>query len=144
MIMWCKCDAAQVAGKAVEFINAHSKMLLPSVDFLGLCHRTVMLNTSSCVPWRVWCWNLWGRGSKLLTTEYQLCPCSCWLSPKGIQAPQSYSVIHRCWARVCNLTAMAIKDSLSHLLLFAKEQQRNCNATQPLTLSSNMLYLDDG
>lgn len=128
--MQCKCDAAQAAGKAIEdFVNFHSKMLLPSVDYFGLCHRTVMLNTSSCVPWRVSCWNLWGQRSKLLTTEYQLRHYSGWLSPKGIQAPQSYSVIHRRWAGVCNLAAMAIKVLLSHLVLFAKEQQRNCNTS---------------
>lgn len=128
MIMWCKYDAAQAAGKAKEFVNSHSKMLLPSVDFFGLCHRTVMLlNTPSCVPQRVSCWNLWGQGSKLLTIGYQLHPCTGCLWPKGIQVPQSCSVIYRCWVGVCKLTAMAIEDSLSHLVLFAKEQQRYCN-----------------
>lgn len=128
MIMWCKCDAAQAAEKAIEFVNPHSKMLLPSVDFFRLCHRTVMLlSIPSCVPWRVSCWNLWGQGLKLLTIGYQLHPCAGWLWPKGIQVPQSYSVIYRCWVGVCKLTAVAIRDSLLHLVLFAREQQRNCS-----------------
>ena len=35
MIMWCN---EVVAGKGVEFGNSHTKILLPSVDFFGLCH----------------------------------------------------------------------------------------------------------
>lgn len=136
-IMGCKCDAAQAAGKAIEeFVNFHRKMLLPSVDFFRLCHRTVMLNTPSCV-FNLESFMLKSLRPGIKTADYWIPSPSLlsWAFTKrhsgNPELPLGF--IHRCWAGVCNLTAIAIKVLLSHLVLFAKEQQRSCStASSPI------------